>query len=178
MEKDDFKKMSQYYFRNLFNFKGQLPFHLYKKLNFIPNICGLIMLVIFFILLLLDVFTGYPYNDLSYEESIRQQGIDHFKTMSFIVFIFLFLYLSTLSTEIKRFRFLWKSPVVYLALGFIGLTLIYAFSYYSNVIMHSTSNIGVLLIILIPWFANNKNKPTDRDALYKDYDFEDVERIE
>lgn len=178
MEKNDFKKMSQYYFRNLFNFKGQLPFHLYKKLNFIPFICGLIMMVIFFILLLSNIITGYPYNDLSYEESIRQQGIDQFKTMSFIVFIFLFLYLSTLSTEIKRFRFLRKSPVVYLALGFIGIPLIYAVSYYSNVIMHSTSNVGILLIILIPWFANNKNKPTDRDELYKDYDFEDVERIE
>lgn len=115
---------------------------------------------------------------MSYEEAMRQQGIDHFKKMSFIVFIFLVLYLSTLSTEIKRFRFLRKSPVVYLALGFIGLPLIYGFSYYSNVIMHSTSNIGVILIIFIPWFANNKNKPTNRDELYKDYDFEDVERIE
>lgn len=178
MDIKDFKKTFQYFMKNLFNFKGELPFHLYKKLSFIPFIYGLIMLVIFFILLLSDIFTSYPYNDLSYEESMRQQGIDQFKTMSLIVFIFIILYLSTLSTEIKRFRFLRKSPVVYLALGFIGIPLIYAFSYYSNVIMHSTSNVGILLIILIPWFANNKNKPTDRDELYKEYDFEDVERIE
>lgn len=112
------------------------------------------------------------------EEAVRREGLDQFKRFSFFIGLFSLLYLLSLSTEIKRFRFLRKSPAIYLALGFIGLPLIYAYSYYSNVMMHSTSTVGILLIILIPWFANNKNKSTDRDKLYEDYDFEDIERFE
>ncbi|MCO4097685.1 hypothetical protein KFV08_10370 [Macrococcoides canis] len=174
MDNKDFKRTFQYFIRNIFNFKGELPFHLYKKLMTIPQICAFIILVLFLIYLFKDIFSGYQYSDLSLKEAERLEALDQFKRFSFIICFFLLLYLTTLSSEIKRFRFLGKSPVVYLALGFIGLPLIYAYSYYSNVIMHSTSTVGILLIILIPLFANSKNKPTDRDKLYEDYDFEDV----
>ncbi|QYA44456.1 hypothetical protein KYI13_10510 [Macrococcoides bohemicum] len=177
MDKTDFKRTFQYFIKNLFNFKGELPFHLYKKLMLIPQICAFIILALFMIYLFKDIFSGYPYHDLSLKEAERLEALDQFKRFSAIIFFFVFLYLSSLSTEIKRFKFLRKSPAVYLALGCIGLPLIYAYSYYSNVIMHSTSTVGILLIILIPWFANNKNKPTDRDKLYEDYDFEDIEHF-
>ncbi|UBH12826.1 hypothetical protein [Macrococcus armenti] len=174
MDNKDFKRTFQYFIKNLFNFRGELPFHLYKKLMIIPQICAFIILVLFLIYLFKDIFSGYPYSDLSLKEAERLEALDQFKRFSFIICFFLLLYLTTLSSEIKRFRFLGKSPVVYLALGFIGLPLIYAYSYYSNVMMHSTSTVGILLIILIPLFANSKNKPTDRDKLYEDYDFKDV----
>ncbi|MGZ9850193.1 hypothetical protein [Macrococcus psychrotolerans] len=176
MDKTDFKRTFQYFIKNLFNFKGELPFHLYKKLMTIPFILSLVMIVLFFIYIFQDF--SYPYDDYSMEEAARREGLNQFKRFSFFIGLFSLLYLSSLSTEIKRFRFLRKSPAVYLLLGFIGLPIIYAYSYYSNVIMHSTSTVGILLIILIPWFANNKNKPTDRDKLYEDYDFEDIEKLE
>ncbi|MFC6292567.1 hypothetical protein BHU61_06980 [Macrococcus epidermidis] len=177
MDNKDFKKTFRYYVKNLFNFKGELPFHLYKRLMLIPSICAFMLFLLFLIYILKDLFIGYPYYDLPQKEAERLEAIDQFKRFSFMIFIFLFIYLTTLSTEIKRFRFLRKSPNVYLAIGFIGIPLVYAYSYYSNVIMHSTSTIGILFIIIIPWFANSKNKVTDRDQLYKDYDFEDIDQL-
>lgn len=175
MDNKDFKRTFQYFIRNIFNFKGELPFHLYKKLMTIPFILSLIMIVLFFIYIFQDF--SYPYDDYSMEEAERLEALDQFKRFSFFIGIFSLLYLLSLSTEIKRFRFLRKSPTVYLALGFIGLPLIYTYSYYSNVMMHSTSTVGILFIILISLFGNNKNKPTDRDKLYEDYDLEDIERF-
>ncbi|WP_414048741.1 hypothetical protein [Macrococcus animalis] len=177
MDLKKYNKSFRYFFKNLFNFKGELPFHLYKKLMLIPSICAFIVFLLFLIYILKDLSNGYSYTDLSLKEVERLESIEQFKRFSFMIVLYVFIYLSTLSTEIKRFRFLRKSPTLYLAVGFIGIPLIYGYSYYSNIIMHSTSTIGILFIIFIPLFANSKNKVTDRDHLYKDYNFEDIEHI-
>lgn len=177
MDKTEFKKTFRYYVKNIFNFKGELPFHLYKKLMLIPSIGAFMLFLLFLIYIFKDLSIDYPYADLSQKEAERLEALDQFKRFSFMILIFLFIYLSTLSSEIKRFRFLGKSPAIYLVLGFIGIPLVYAYSYYSNVILHINSTIGILFIIILPWFANSKNKVTDRDQLYIDYDFEDIEYI-
>lgn len=177
MDLKGYKKSARYFFKNIFNFKGELPFHLYKRLISVSAIWSFFFLIIFMVYIFENIFSNPVYTDLPLKEIERLEGIEQFKTFNFIVLIFLSIYLSTLSTEIKRFRFLKKSPAIYLAAGFIGIPLIYAYSYYANIIMQSPSTISVLGIILIPWFANSKNKVTDRDQLYKDYDFEEIDQL-
>lgn len=178
MDMQEIKKTCNYYFKNLFNFKGELPFHLYKKLTFIPMIWSFALLLIFLIYTFRDIFFEPTYTDLPLSEIDRLRGIEQFKNFNFIFFICLSIYIFTLSTEIKRFRFLRKTPAFYLAAGAIGMPLIYAHAYYSNIIMHNSSTLGVLGIIMISWFTNSKNKITDRDKLYRDYDFEDIDNIQ
>ncbi|WP_149458397.1 hypothetical protein [Macrococcus equipercicus] len=156
------RSSTSYYFSNTFNFKDWDNDSRYKYHQWITLVLLLICLV------LPHIISSADYDSVLDAKS-KESMIDEHVTLALYIYYYSFVFfLFTIASEIRRFRFLQKSPLLYLS-GIVLYTIIAGIMIYHA--SHSDNYISVDLYVmylymmtLFPTINNYKSfKPVDKE---------------